>query len=80
MNDNARATADWDALLDAFAAELTRAAYHVALRHGAAGTWLDLELELWQALANTIKQWGGNPPWAKCPTKANQAILNKEKP
>ena len=58
MNDNARATADRDALLDTFVAELTRAAYHVALRHGAAGTWLDLQLDLWQALADTVKQWG----------------------
>jgi hypothetical protein len=58
MNDNARATADRDALLDNLAAELARAAYHVALRHGAAGTWLDLELELWQALLDTVEQWG----------------------
>ena len=58
MKDNARATADRDALLDTFVAELTRAAYHVALRHGAAGTWLDLELDLWQALADTVQQWG----------------------
>jgi hypothetical protein len=62
MNDNACATADRDALFDAFAAELTRAAYHVALRHGAAGTWLDLQLELWQALAVTVKQWGRKSP------------------
>jgi hypothetical protein len=61
MNDNARATADRDALLDNLVAELTRAAYHVALRHGAAGTWLDLELELWQALTHTVKQWGREP-------------------
>jgi hypothetical protein len=58
INDNARATADRDVLLDTFAAELTRAAYHVALRHRAPGTWLDLELDLWQALANMVKQWG----------------------
>jgi hypothetical protein len=58
MNDNSRATADRDALLDTFAAELTRAAYEVALRHAPAGTWLDLQLELWQALADTVKQWG----------------------
>jgi hypothetical protein len=57
MNHNARATADRDTLLDSFAADLTRAAYHVALRHGAAGTWLDLELDLWQALADTITAW-----------------------
>jgi hypothetical protein len=54
MNDRAA----WDGLLDTFAAELTHAAYHVALRHGAAATWLDLQLELWQALAVTVKQWG----------------------
>jgi hypothetical protein len=58
MNENARAPADWDALLDTFAAELTHAAYHVALRHGAAGRWLELELDLWHALADTVKQWG----------------------
>jgi hypothetical protein len=58
VNDNARAAAERDALLDSFAAELTRAAYHVALRHRAAGTWLDLELDLWRALAGTVKQWG----------------------
>jgi hypothetical protein len=56
-NDNARATADRDGLLETFAAELTCAAYQVAIRHGAPGTWLDLELDLWQALANTVKQW-----------------------
>jgi hypothetical protein len=26
--------------------------------HRRAGTWLDLELDLWEALANTVKQWG----------------------
>jgi hypothetical protein len=41
-DDNARASADSHALLDTFAAELPRAAGHVALRHGAAGAWLDL--------------------------------------
>jgi hypothetical protein len=62
MNDNARATADRDALLDNFTVELTRAAYHVALGHGAAGTWLDLQLNLWRVLANTVKQWKRNLP------------------
>ena len=57
MNDTYRATADRDVLLDAFVAELTSAAYHVALRHGA-GTWLDLQLHLWHALADTVEQWG----------------------
>ena len=57
MNDHARATAGPDALLDHFTAELTRAAYHAALPHGAAGTWLDLQLDLWRALAGTVNQW-----------------------
>jgi hypothetical protein len=56
----ARANADGDALLETFVAELTCAAYHVALRYGAAGTWLDLQLDLWQAVADTVKQWGRN--------------------
>ena len=56
INDNACASANRDALLETFAAELTCAAYNVALRHGAPGTWLDLELDLWQVLANTVKQ------------------------
>jgi hypothetical protein len=74
MKDNAGATADRDALLDTFVAELTRAAYHVALRHGAAGTWLDLQLDLWQALADTVKQWGGwRPTSGSKPRRARAA-------
>jgi hypothetical protein len=44
-------------MLETFVAELTRAAYQVALRHGAAGTWLDVQLNIWQALTDTVKQW-----------------------
>ncbi len=47
-----------DALLETFAAELTLAAYRVALQTKTQGTWLDLELELWRALADTVKTWG----------------------
>ena len=47
-----------DVLLETFAAELTRAAYCVALRHQTRGTWLDLELGLWRALADKVKTWG----------------------
>jgi hypothetical protein len=57
MSDNGRTTADVDSILDQFVAELTHTAYHVALRHGAAGAWLDLEMELWHALADMVKQW-----------------------
>jgi len=45
-------------LLETFAAELTVAAYRVALRTRTRGTWLDLELELWRALADKVKTWG----------------------
>jgi hypothetical protein len=46
-----------DALLEAFAAELTLAAYRVALQTGTRGTWLDLQLDLWRTLADTLKTW-----------------------
>jgi hypothetical protein len=39
--------------LEAFAAELTSAAYTIASRHGIAGSWLDLELALWRVLTET---------------------------
>ncbi len=39
-----------DVILETFAAELTLAAYCVALRTKMKGTWLDLELALWRAL------------------------------
>ena len=47
-----------DILLENFAAELTVAAYRVALRARTQGTWLDLELDLWRALADTVETWG----------------------
>jgi hypothetical protein len=42
-----------DALLETFAAELTPAAYCVALRARTQGNWLDL----WKALADKAKTW-----------------------
>jgi hypothetical protein len=58
MNGNAENRFNRDALLDTFAAELALAAYCVALRTRAQGTWLDLELDLWKALADKVKTWG----------------------
>ena len=55
---NGENSADRDALLETFAAELTLAAYRVALRARTQGTWLDLELGLWRALAEKVKTWG----------------------
>jgi hypothetical protein len=70
MNDNACAPADRDALLDHLAAELTCAAYHVSLRHAAPGTWLELELDLWQALAETVKRVGTENKLRQTPRRA----------
>jgi hypothetical protein len=51
-------SADRDALLETFAAELTLAAYRVALPTTMEGNWVDLELGLWRALAEQVKSWG----------------------
>ena len=48
---------DPDALLEAFAADITLAAYRVALQTGTRGTWLDLQLDLWRTLADRVKTW-----------------------
>jgi hypothetical protein len=58
MNGDFRTPVNRDALLEAFAAELTLAAYRVVLRTRTQGIWLDLELDLWRALADTVKTWG----------------------
>jgi carbon storage regulator len=41
--------------LDELAAELSDAAYQIALRHGLADSWIDLELGLWRVLATKIR-------------------------
>jgi hypothetical protein len=58
MNGINRIGIDSDARLDKFAAELTEAAYRVALRHGVGGSWLDLELDLWHALTDAVRNKG----------------------
>jgi hypothetical protein len=58
MNGDFKTPVNRDALLEALAGELTLAAYRVALRARTQGTWLDLELDLWRALADTVKRWG----------------------
>jgi hypothetical protein len=59
MNGRRPATSDADPSVEALAAELTAAAYHVALRHAAGDRWLDLEFELWRVLTETVRKWGG---------------------
>jgi hypothetical protein len=49
-----------NATLEDFVAELTAAAYVVALRHRVGNLWLDLELELWRALTDATSKWNRN--------------------
>jgi hypothetical protein len=44
MNDNVRAARERDRAPERLTADLTDTAYAVALRHGAGGSWIDLEL------------------------------------
>ena len=62
MSDNHSASWNRDTLLENFAAEVTSTAYAVALRHGVEDKWLELELELWKALKETVKKWDQGPP------------------
>ena len=59
MKDHRVIAADTEHSLAALAAELTAAAYPVALRHAVGDRWLDLQLELWRALTETVKKWDG---------------------
>jgi hypothetical protein len=45
---------DREAFLDNVTAELTEAAYLVALRHSGEGSWIDLKLDLWNVLATAV--------------------------
>jgi len=56
MNGSNRTIRDREIFVENFAAELTEAAYTAALRHGVAGSWVDLELDLWHVLADTIRK------------------------
>lgn len=47
--------------LEDLAAELTAAAYPIALRRSASAQWLDLELDLWHAMAQTVEKWQERP-------------------
>ena len=49
-------------MLENFAAELTSAAYPIALRHEMTDSWIKVELGLWRALANTVRKWARERP------------------
>jgi hypothetical protein len=56
MNPDHAQPGDWNAFLENLAAELTNAAYPVVLRHGVGVKWLDLELDLWKAMLESVKK------------------------
>jgi hypothetical protein len=62
MSDHPDPNRNRDTLVDNFAAELTTAAYSLALRHGLSGSWIKVELGLWRALAETVKKWAQESP------------------
>ena len=64
MNRDVKPRVDRDAPLESLAAELTLAAYRVTLRTRTGGTWLDLQLDLWRAMADTVETWGRE--WPRC--------------
>ena len=55
MNANVTTRTGSDAVLDSLAAELTDAAFPVALHHGTGTDWLDAKLELWGVLKHAIR-------------------------
>jgi hypothetical protein len=57
MDFNKTTGRDGDSTVEDFAAELTKAAYPVMVRHGMVDNWLDVELELWRALVRTVEKW-----------------------
>ena len=50
-----RTAANVDRAVETFAAELTDAAYGVALKHGTKDGWLDMELALWNAMTQVVR-------------------------
>jgi hypothetical protein len=62
MNRDFTTRVDRDVPLESLAAELTLAAYRVALRTRTEGTWLDLELDLWRAMAEAVETWDRELP------------------
>jgi hypothetical protein len=62
MNEKLETLVTRDALLETLTAEMTAAAYRVALRATKQGAWLELQLDLWRELADTLKTWDTELP------------------
>jgi hypothetical protein len=56
MNDIRTVRRDRDIRLEDFAAELTNALYPLVLRREPTEMWVDVELGLWRALAQTVER------------------------
>jgi hypothetical protein len=54
MSNQGETIRDQDDALDTFAAELTDAAYPIALKYGISGSSLDLELEIWKTFIELV--------------------------
>ena len=73
--------ADCDYSPETIAAELAEAVFPVALRYGVGHRWLDLELDLWHVLAETVEKWDwaspcvGSPGEFEVPRKGLLAVL-----
>jgi hypothetical protein len=67
MSVDRGATYNPEPLLENIAAELTTAVYPLVLRHALRGSWLDLELGLWRALAETVENWVRQAPRSGSP-------------
>ena len=70
MKDNRAVDADPEDRLELLAAELAAAAYPVALRHSLRDEWLDLELDLWRVLGETVKKYVREQPQTGRPGNA----------
>ena len=58
LNDERTVPANPESALDAFAAELTDAAYPIALKYGVSGSSVDLELEIWKKFTEMVRERG----------------------
>jgi hypothetical protein len=67
MNACDTLTADTDHSAETFAADLTEAVFPVALRYGVGDGWLDLELDLWHSLSETVEKCARAPRVAGSP-------------
>ena len=62
MNTHAGTAEYADFFPELLAAELTIAAYPIALRHGVGDSWVELEINLWMVLAEAVRNWQRQPP------------------